>query len=385
MRYTEKQKRRAFRGEPQGRTFRAVPGLTVALVLLSGLWTEAPAQTNWQREWEQVLAAAEREGQVNVGGPPGDVYRIALVEVFQKKYPKIRIEWDGASGREKMPKIVRERESGIFNWDVYVGGSGSILRVLKPIGAFDPLRPELILPEVLEDARWFGGFQVGFVDREGKLIYGFDATLADAVYVNWDFLAPNELRSVKALSDPKWAGKIVWEDPRQEGSGLNTAVVFSLSYGEDFLKKLYRGQKIVFTRDRRQLTEWVVRGRYPIGVSLPTELLAKYQEIGVGKNVKSLPDSTLVDSYTQGFGSLAVFNRRPHPNAARVFMNWLLSREGQTSWVTHIEGRNSRRQDVPVGAPELALKPNKKYLNTQAEDYIPKREATMKLGKELIP
>jgi len=349
-------------------------------VLFLGFRGNAEGQSAWQK----VLAEAEKEGQVNIGGPPGDTYRAALMEEFVKKYPKIKVEWDGASGRDKMARLMRERQTGIFNWDLYIGGSGSPLRVLKPIGAFDPLRPEVILPEALDNSKWHGGFDFGYADSEHKLIFGFDATSAEVLHVNWDVVSPKEFRGIKDLADPKWVGKIAWEDPRQEGSGLNTALLFLLSYGEDFLKKLLSDPNIVFSLDRRQITEWIVRGRYPIGVSIPTDLLETYQDKGVGKNVKALLDPTLGASYTQGFGSVAVFNRRPHPNATRVYLNWLLSKDGQTSWATHIGGRNSRRLDVKPGSPELVLKPDKKYINTQAEEYIPKREYIMKLGKELI-
>jgi iron(III) transport system substrate-binding protein len=366
------------------RVLRAVlAGLSV-LSLLVGSVRETQAQSNWQREWEKVLAAAEKEGQVNIGGPPGDTYRLALMEMFQKRYPKIKVEWDGSSGRDKMPKIVRERETGIFAWDIYVGGSGSPLRVLKPVGAFDPLRPEVISPEVLDDSKWHGGFNAGFVDKEGKFIFAFDATSAEVVHVNWDSVSKNEFKSFKDLLDPKWAGKIVWEDPRSEGSGLNTGLLFLLSYGESYLKKLLGEQKVVFTTDRRQLTEWVVRGRYPIGISVPTDLLDTYQKKGVGKNVKPVDDPTLVDAYTQGFGSVAVFDRRPHPNATKVYLHWLLSKDGQASWASNIAGRNSRRADAPVGQRELLLQPNKKYINTQAEEFIPNRVGIMRLAKEMI-
>ena len=358
--------------------------LSVVLVLILFL-AEAPAQGNWQAEWEKILTAAEKEGQVNIGGPPGDIYRFALMEVFQKKYPKIKVEWDGAEGRAKIPRIVRERGAGIFNMDIYIGGSGSPLGALKPIGAFDPFRPELILPDVVDDGKWHEGLNAGFVDTEKKLIYAFDGTTQDIVYVNWDFVSKNDFKAFKDLLDPKWAGKIVWEDPRREGSGLNSAQIFLLSYGEGFLKKLLTEQKIVFTFDRRQLTEWVVRGRYPIGISVAEDQLKLFLEQGVGKSLKPLEDTTLSKLYSQGFGSVAVFNRRPHPNATKVYLNWLLSKEGQTSWVTNTLSRNSRRLDVVSGDPRNALKPNEKYKNTQVEEYIPMRVAIMKLAKELIP
>jgi hypothetical protein len=83
-------------------------------VLFLGFRGNAVAQS----AWDKVVAEAEKEGQVNIGGPPGDTYRTALMEEFIKKYPKIKVEWDGASGRDKMARLVRERQTGIFNWDL---------------------------------------------------------------------------------------------------------------------------------------------------------------------------------------------------------------------------------------------------------------------------
>ena len=205
------------------------------------------------------------------------------------------------------------------------------------------------------------------------------------VYVNTDIVSPAEIKSFKDLASPKWSGKIVWEDPRQEGSGLNSALLFQLTYGEAFLRKLLSEQKIVFTRDRRQLTEWTVRGRYPIAVSLPKDQLKIFHEKGVGKNVKVVEDPAFIYSLNPGFGAFGVLSRRPHPNAARVYVNLLLSKEGQTNWATQSGGRNSRRLDVPLGDPDFAIKPAQKYIQAQSEKMIAQRLAITRLAKETIP
>ena len=355
------------------------------LILSLGIVCEATAQSKAPKDWEAIVAAAEKEGQLNIAGPPGDTYRLALIGWFQKKFPKIKVEYNGASGRDQVPRLTRERQSGLFNWDLYIGGPTSPLGALKPIGAFDPLQPEMLLPEALDDGKWYGGFRGGFVDSEEKLYYAFDGTVSDVVYVNTDIVKPEELKSFKDLINPKWSGKIVWEDPRQEGSGLNSALLFQLTFGEAFLRKLFSEQKIVFTRDRRQLTEWVVRGRYPVAVSLPSDQLKLFLEQGVGKNVKPVEDPALINSIIPGFGAFGVLNRRPHPNATKVYVNLLLSKEGQLSWVTNSGGRNSRRLDVPLGDPEFAIKPNQKYVQTQSENMIAQRQAVIKLAKETIP
>jgi ABC-type Fe3+ transport system substrate-binding protein len=356
----------------------------LALVLALPAPEDARAQAR-PKELDAAVAAAEKEGQLTVAGPPGETYRFALVDWFQKKFPKIKVEYNGASGRDQVPRITRERQSGVFNWDIYIGGPTSPLGALKPLGAFDPLPPELFLAEATDNARWHQGFQSGFMDAEGKLYYGFDGTASDVVYVNTDLVAPGELVPFKQLASPKWSGKIVWEDPRQEGSGLNSALLFQLTYGEAFTRKLLAEQKIVFTRDRRQLTEWIVRGRYPIAVSLPSDQMRIFLDKGLGKNIKVVDDPNFVHSINPGFGAFGIINRRPHPNAARLYANLLLTKEGQTSWVTNGGGRNSRRNDVPLGDPDFAIKPGIKYVQSQSEKMIGARQAIAKLSKEVIP
>jgi ABC-type Fe3+ transport system substrate-binding protein len=46
-----------------------------------------------------------------------------------------------------------------------------------------------------------------------------------------------------------------------------------------------------------------------------------------------------------GFGSISLINKAPHPSAAKVFLNWFLSREGQTSWQRNVDS-NSLRVDI---------------------------------------
>jgi len=363
----------------------AVRFALLTIVLFAPGWVSDARSQAKPKEWEALVAAAEKEGQLSIAGPPGDTYRFALVDWFQKKFPKIKVEYNGASGRDQVPRVMRERQSGIFNWDLYIGGPTSPLGALKPTGAFDPLPPELVLPEATDNGKWHDGFRSGFMDVEEKLYYAFDGTTSDVLYVNADIVAPSEIKAYKDLADAKWAGKIVWEDPRQEGSGLNSALLYKLTYGEAFIRKLLAEQKIVFTRDRRQLTEWVVRGRYPVAVSLPTDQLKIFLEQGVGKNVKAIDDPTFANSLNPGFGAFGILNRRPHPAAAKLYANLLLSKEGQLSWVTQSGGRNSRRLDVPLGDPDFSFKPNRKYIQSQSEKMTPQRLAVIKLAKETIP
>lgn len=359
--------------------------LCLMVLSLMVLASAAKAQTpsGWQKEWDSVLAAAEKEGEVNLAGPPGDAFREAMVAGFAKLHPNIKVELLGGRGGEKVARILRERQAGVYGWDLYISGPTSALTAFKPAGALDPLKPALILPEVKNDKEWIGGFDAGWADNEKKFFYVFGGTLAgDNIYVNRDLVAANDIRSAPDLLNPKWKGKIVIQDPRVEGKGLTDMLVISLAYGEDLPRKLLRDQKPVITNDRRQLVEWLVRGRYPIALGLNEYVLVNFQKKGVGKNIAAVEDAKTIVYWASGSSGMALFNHAPHPNAAKVYMNWLLSRSGQLDWVK--TRTNSRRVDVPPSEPVSAMKPGRSYHNVQSEDMTAQRRRIQRMAKELL-
>ena len=81
-------------------------------------------------------------------------------------------------------------------------------------------------------------------------------------------------------------------------------------------------------------------------------------------------------------GSVGVVDNAPHPNAAAVYLNWLLSKEGQIAW-TKVP-RVSRRLDVPSPDPTMAPKPGIQYFNGQAEKYFPVRARLQLVAQQTI-
>ena len=254
---------------------------------------------------------------------------------------------------------------------------------LRPLGALAAIKPVLVLPEVLDDSKWDGGFDDGFADKEKRCCYMFSRYVSPTIYVNRDVIPLGDFESAKDLLNPKFAGKIAWHDPRGEGAGLNSAMLFMMGYGEDFLRKLFFQQKIAYFQNRRQLAEAVVQGQYPIGIGGDAEIKSLRAK-GAGKNVHPIEEGKFgVGDLSVGVGAVALIDPAPHPNAAKVYINWLLSREGQDAWFRGAD-LNSRRVDVP-GNPDNAPKPGNKYLVTATEDLVPQREHARKLAEQLLP
>jgi ABC-type Fe3+ transport system substrate-binding protein len=83
-----------------------------------------------------------------------------------------------------------------------------------------------------------------------------------------------------------------------------------------------------------------------------------------------------------GTGVLGLINRAPHPNALRVFVNWLLSKEGQEVWVKHTE-RNSRRLDV-TKIPDTAPRAGRKYFDINVEGNVHFQKTASKIADEIL-
>lgn len=352
----------------------------VAALIACALSAPAAAQSIDISNWPAVLEKAKQEGIVVVHGAPGQRYSAVLKDAFQKRYPEIKVEFSGAANRTAIPRLLRERQAGIFSQDVWSSGSSAISQ-LMPAGALQPLAP-FLRKETMEDKNWIGGFAAGFTDTEAKFFYSFDGTVQNPIHVNWDFVKKDQIKSIQDLLKPEFANKIVWDDPRRGGSGNGASLTVRENFGEEFLRQLY-SQKSVYTTNRRQGAEWLVRGRYPIAIGLDDAELEVFQKQGLGKNVEPLGSAFYkVEQLSPGFGSVGMIDNAPHPYAAAVYINWLLSQEGQEAWVG--VPRNSRRIGVTSPDPTQGSKPGVTYFNGHHEKYAEIRERLQHVAREVI-
>ncbi|MEK7216045.1 MAG: extracellular solute-binding protein, partial [Chloroflexota bacterium] len=280
----------------------------------------------WQREWDLLVEAAKKEGKLVVATLAGDGRRKAIV-AFQDAFPGITVEHQSFSSASLfVPKLLQERAGGLYNWDVYVGGAPTMLQEPKKQGALEPLRPLLFRPDVLDDKAWRNGFEFGFVDEAKQLAYLTMEYAQLVLAVNTSLVPEGAIKSVKDLLDPAYRGKIAMADTRS-GFIFPAMIAVKDNLGEDAVRQLVVGQQPVFIRDARQLVESVVRGQYPIAFGMDRLVLIDFQNQGIGKNVKAtdLPEARAVT----GAGVLFYINRAPHPNAAKLFANWFMTKDVQ--------------------------------------------------------
>lgn len=300
---------------------------------------------SWQAEWDQVLQAAKKEGKVAVIGFLSREVREVLTEPFQKQYG-IPVEYLGAQGPEVPTKVSAERQAGQYLWDVFVGGTTTSLTALNPMKLLDPLETTLILPDVKEPKHWRGG-GLEFVD-EGRQILIMIRRQRGTLFVNPTLVKPEELKSYKDLLGPQWKGKIVMHDPRIAGPGQATFTFFYLhpDLGPNFIRALAK-QEPAILREFRQEADGVGQGRYPVLVGGNEATVEELMKKGVPIAVVDPRQLREGSDASPGFGAVSLFNRAPHPNAARAYLNWLLSKEGQTAF-SRATGYVSNRSDVPI-------------------------------------
>lgn len=331
-------------------------------------------------DWEQTVAAAKKEGRVVISALSGELLRQVLVS-FEQDYPGIKVEYHAGNLRDFMPVLYKEREVGRYSWDLRIGGLDAVTYEAKERGLLDPILPLLVLPEITDNSKWIGGLGSLFGDKEGKYVPHITGLLAGDLVVNRDIATEAEFKSAKDLIDPRWKGKIAVQDPRSGGSGTAALAILIEKYGEPFVRELLTRQNLVVSDNRRQLTEWLVRGRYPIVIGFGSAgPITEFQKQGLGKNVRPVAGYDFIAG-----NSVILFNKAPHPNAAKVYINWLMSKKTQERFA-EIGKTNSLRVDVKPGDITYALDPKRagSYRDISNEKYAPVKLRAQALAKELL-
>lgn len=173
-------------------------------------------------------------------------------------------------------------------------------------------------------------------------------------------------------------------DPLAPGKAAADAAHWLLVNGNDDWYRRLLMQQPAITQDRRQQIEWLLAGEYPIGISVSDTDLPPFQAQGLGTHVEPLAVNTALGSRLSNSKAVGVFNRAPHPNAASVFLNWVLSADAQALGSKLLQ-TNGRRLDVPPGSPDTVPNPDVQYapsINKQA--YAGYETRAESLAKEVL-
>lgn len=312
-------------------------------VILSFVFTPtsyaADARPASSSEWEKTVEAAKKEGKLTAAIPASAELRKAISEVFPKRFPGIELDLTNARGPSNAGKIAAEFAAGVRYYDLLISGTSTPFNLLNA-GILEPAEPYLMLPEVRDPKRWFGGHI--WLDNAKKHIYAFQVYQSENIWHNPTLVKAEEARSYDDLLLPKFKGKIGILDPRSAGAGTATWAFFLKTKGEEWLKKL-AAQEMFLSRDQRQLADSLAKGKTAITIGLTYYTFAPFRKAGLP--VKPLAEMKEGTYTSCGSSATSIVKNSPHPNATKVFVNWLLSKEGQEIYGKAM-GQATRRLDV---------------------------------------
>jgi iron(III) transport system substrate-binding protein len=331
-------------------------------------------------QWAELIAAAKQEGTVAIasGGAPSRQYR-PVIQAFQRKFD-IRTQISTGNANDTTNRVLAERQAGRRTADLALLSVRTNNARLIPAGALVPISPLLMLPEVTDLTLWHGG-RHWYGDERSTYVFIYHAS-ADSTYATWynsEKVSEDELRTLKSQWDifhPRWKGRLLgpaMTDP----SGIRQMSDSWLAQdrGPEWVRRYLLEAGVTFSSDRRILENWLAGGRFHVWpVKQSSEGLIDLQKNGLPVAQLDLPMAKPI-LRTSGSGCcISVFEGAPHPNAAKLFLNWFLSKEGQALTHSSIPNldRASLRNDIPWGEvlKDQIRSPDKQYDFPDAEpDY----------------
>jgi len=322
--------------------------LSVLALMIFLFLNRTEANPGWQAEWERTVQAAKKEGQLRIWGGE-EISHPRIVTAFNREYPFIKVitVWGRAS--QLRLRIIAERRAGKYLADVWASGPSGP-RMLYLNNMLDPIADTLILPEVTDQSKWYRG-KHHYGDPENRHIFIYEGTpnAGMSVFYNTEKLAnPGQFKSLWDIVY-KWKGKILFHNYGSGGS-IPTPVLMAYydpDVGPKFISHLFEKKDVTVSRNRRQATNWLARGKFALCF-----LCRDIERVkGQGLPVERLDlEKTLLGSGNSSV--LALIKEAPNPNAAKVFINWYLSREGQVFYQKFmnteiLQGTDSMRIDIP--------------------------------------
>lgn len=345
---------------------------------------KAPFDTN---AWQAVVAAAKQEGKIVVYGPQGIEARDVLVDGFQNRYRDIQVDFTAQSPATYAPRVLQELGAGQHLTDLLIIGTTQVLGTLIPAGALEPIKPFLAGPENLDASKW----------RDGKFDFSDEAEIYNLVFVNRlqpafiynsGMVSPAEFTSWKDLLQPKWKDKMAMLGTLSSGGGQSVAAFWysHTDLGKPFVEEIFTKQNVVFSRDDRQILDWAARGEKPIAIGVNFPLALEMKEKGLPVDIMGAEGLREGSYVSASNGTAGVVKSPPHPNAIKVYLDYLLSREAQLAW-SKATGVASLRRDVPTDhlLPFLVPKEGAKYLAEYKEGPHKARGELVEFLRTIVP
>jgi iron(III) transport system substrate-binding protein len=315
---------------------RSIAGALLAVICIGGgsSWA-ASARVAWE-PMSEVEAPARKEGRLAVYVGPGHASpeaQRAISQIFRARYG-VEIDWTGLASSDIAPRILAEQRTKQHVADIVMTGFPIFYMAVKPRGYLVPI----LAPSTLEKGVWRIDPAAAVPEDRDWLYINFP--LRVSFFVNTGAIrAGEEPKSYQDLLDPKWTGKIVVQNPWIGGTGSGWFTATHKKLGLDYMRKLAR--QVALTPNNNDVPDLIARNQYPIGISASMD--RGRQLLQEGAPVRYVHPKEGSHLATNG---IYFIGNAPHPNAAKLFLHWLFTREGQATYAPRTL-EISIRKDVP--------------------------------------
>jgi iron(III) transport system substrate-binding protein len=313
----------------------------------------------FRKTWDALVASAKAEGKLQiVAGTNVEAAEKGIWQCFGKAYG-IDVVVSSGSSSQVNSRILAERTQSRYTVDVaMLGGSGT--STFLKAKAFTPLKPLIVYPDILDRSKWYLD-QIPWFDADNQYVTLYITTILPNVlnlYYNPDKVSKADLDGIQSLNDllqPRWKGKLVIGDVADGESDTESAQGW-LKLGQDYYDKLIKDMDVgvVPLGAARQYTDGIVRGQWEIGL---------FGEFAISDIVAAQKEGLPIETFTRTLsegpwanveGQVGIFDHAANPAAAQLFVNWLLSQQGQTVYNALVDtdtraNSQSFRRDVPQG------------------------------------
>jgi iron(III) transport system substrate-binding protein len=299
----------------------------VPLLTASPALAAAPAATPVTSD---LVAAATKEGRVVFYTSIDLEVATKIVQTFEAKYPGITVQVERNGAERTFQRIAQERESKIYVADILESSDTAQFIVWKRLGWLEPFVPTEVAEKWHADQR----------DADGCFA-SVRYTLSPIAYNTKLVKADQAPKSFAELLDKKWSGKIVKAHPGYSGGIVTSTFQTSRDLGWDYFEKLGK-QRVLQVQSATEPPKKLALGERPIMADGLEYRLLLMKEKGSPVEIVYPSEGTPFLS-----GSAAIADKAPHPNAARLLIGFLFSRDTQ-QFMSDVGGLRSFHPDVTL-------------------------------------
>jgi iron(III) transport system substrate-binding protein len=315
----------------------------------------------------QLVEAARREGSVVWYTSVDLSVAQSLAKAFTEKYG-VQVEVNRNGSERICAQFMKEADTGVHAADVVHTSDASNFIEMKEKGYLTPYRPAAA-------DRFIAAYHDRMIDPDNQW-FGMRITLYNISY-NPNLVRPEEApTSWKELGDPRYRGKLVVAHPSYSGIALTYIHTLLNLYGWDYFRAIAATDPLI-VQSAIDVTNKVVGGERAIGAG--SNDYSNYAQIKKGQPIKQLQPSEGVPFI---LSPQAIAKSAPHPNAAKLFVEYALSREGQ-GFLVNEGGLYSVREDVPLPDDHPPLK-EMKILFPDPQEIVKTRADILRQFSEIF-